>query len=514
MVKKAGDILSPSFCLSLPALTVFYVYAHLQPAACAASAFAVLVVFSAMLPLRSLAREAANRRRIFLLKCALIGVLSGLAAAYRLQGELAPVRTLAPASRISGITVTLLADPAPTGSDLQYAAARVNAVSCADGSEFSADGRCTVFLPASIVKAAYPGGVIGALGRPVLFSSGLRVRLSGSFTQGRQGSSMTFRATGVVRDSDSWNTHVDGFRSTLRLSLMRRLYDWGEAGGFLLALLSGNRDYLDPSLASDFKNTGLSHILALSGMHLSLLSLVAVRFGKRIGGKRLSVRLSLIAILFFVWFAGFSPSLSRALLMALMLMALGRLGFAPDILQVLALTAWIQLMWNPLDAQSVAFMLSYGALAGILTFGEAMVDAIPARFRTPVGKSLCASVGAQFMTSPMTAVVFGVLAPIGIVASCAASPLSSVFMVAGMALVAVSAVIPPLSDVCGSILNVLYGVTANSVRMFSAFPPLSITTLPVTIAACILPLAAGFFAIVLDLSVRKRRSVDDRFARL
>lgn len=514
MVKKAGDLLSPSICLSLPALTVFYACARLPPAACVASAFAILGVFSAMLSIRFLAREAAGRHRVFLVLCALIGATSGFAAAFRFQGDIAPIRTLAPLSRISGIAVTLLSDPAPTGSDLQYAAARVDAVSLADGSEFSADGRCTVFLPASIVKAAYPGGVIGALGRPVLFSSGLRVRLSGSFTQGRPGSSMTFRATGVVRDSDSWKTPVDEVRSTLRLSLMRRLYDWGEAGGFLLALLSGNRDYLDPALASDFRNTGLSHILALSGMHLSLLSLVAVRFGKRIGGKRVSIRLSLIAILFFVWFAGFSPSLSRALLMALMLMALGRLGFAPEVLQVLALTAWIQLMWNPLDAQSVAFMLSYGALAGILTFGEAMVDAIPARLRTTVGESLCASVGAQLMTSPVTAVVFGVLAPIGIVASCAASPLSSIFMVAGMALVAISTVIPPLSALCGNVLTVLYDVTANSVRLFSAIPPLSITTLPATIASCVLPLAAGFFVIVLDLSVRKRRSVDDRFARL
>lgn len=514
MVTKADDFLSPSFFLSLPALAFFYVFSRLPLGAFLPVCVALLVILSVALSFRSIARDPVAKRAAMLVLFASFGALSGLGSAVRWRGDIAPVRALVPYSRVSRIDATLVADPAPTGSGLEYVACRVRSVSRQDGAGFSADGACVVFLPSELVRSSLPGGIAGAAGKPVVFSSGLRASFAGSFSPPVPGEAMAFRATGIVRGSGDWTNRVDEFRAGLRVSLMRRLYDWGEPGGFLLALLSGNREYLDPSLAADFKNTGLSHILALSGMHLSLLSLVAVRFGKRIGGKRVSIRLSIVAILFFVWFAGFSPSLSRALLMALLLMALTRLGLAPDVLQILALTAYIQLLWNPADAQSVAYMLSYGALAGILTFGEAMVDAIPARWRTPVGESLCASVGAQLLTSPITAVIFGVLAPIGIVASCAASPLSSVFMVAGMGLVAVSAVVPPLSPLCGAALTALYDVTAGSVRVFSPIPPLSITTLPATITACVLPVVAGLAVVAVDFSVRKRRSIDDRFARL
>jgi competence protein ComEC len=514
MVKKKQSFFSPSICLALPALVVFYIFQFCPLVSVVICLCATLALFSFLTALRFSLSDESIKRTVFIFLCVTFGILGGLCSVFRLHRDNAPVRTLASIERVSEITVELLSDPAPTGSDVHYATCRVISLTGRDSSVFSADGRCMVFFPSALIRASLPGGINGALSRTVLFSSGLHVSLYGVFLPPIPGKPASFRASGVVQEKDVRLSPVDRLRALLRLSLMRKLYDWNESGGFLLALLSGNRDYLDPALAEDFKSTGLSHILALSGMHLSLLSLVAVRFGKRIGGKRVSIRLSLFAILFFVWFAGFSPSLSRALLMALLLMLLGRLGFQGDILQVLSLTAFIQLMWNPLDAQSVAFMLSYGALAGILTFGESIVSLIPARGRTPVSDSLSASLGAQLMTSPVTAVIFGVLAPVGIVASCAASPLSSIFMVAGMFFVAVSSIIPPLSAMCGTLLDVLYDVTAGSVRVFSGIPPLSITALPATIAACVIPLTAGLALVFLETSILKRRSVDDRFAGL
>lgn len=511
MVGSARAPASPSFYLALPALSVFYAVYRLPSAVFLPAGISLLVLFSLILTLRLTARNGV----FFSLACVFFGSIAGYGSAIRCRAEYADIWTLARIDSVTGIDVTFLADPAPAGPDNHYALCRAERAVCADGSSFSASGRFTVFVPSRIARVGLPGSASGGEGRPAFFSAGTRVTLSGSFIPRKsEGDVMSFRATGVVADSASWASSLDGMRAALRLSLMRSLYDWGDAGGFLLALLSGNRDYLDPDLASDFKNTGLSHILALSGMHLSLLSLVVVRFGKRIGGKRVATRLSLVAILLFVWFAGFSPSLSRALLMALMLMALKRLGYETDVLRVLALTAFAQLVWNPSDALSVAFMLSYGALGGILTFGAAMLDAIPARRRNAVIDSLCASVGAQLMTSPITAVAFGVLAPIGIFASCAASPLSSVFMVSGMALLAVSAALPPLAAACGTVLSALYEVTAASVRAFSSVPPLSITSPAGTMLSCVFPLATGLFLVKLDFSARKRRSVDDLFARL
>ena len=77
-------------------------------------------------------------------------------------------------------------------------------------------------------------------------------------------------------------------RAFCRLEFKRMMFSWGKAGGFLLALLSGSKEYLDIDLVENFKKSGLSHILALSGMHLSLLSGIAAFIGKKIGIKKIS----------------------------------------------------------------------------------------------------------------------------------------------------------------------------------------------------------------------------------
>jgi ComEC/Rec2-related protein len=234
---------------------------------------------------------------------------------------------------------------------------------------------------------------------------------------------------------------------------MRHLYAWGDAGGFLLALGSANRDYLSPGLAEDFRRTGLAHIIALSGSHLSLLGLLSAKTGRGIGGYRLSLVLPLIASSVFVWFAGGSPSLNRALIMFALGLCARELGFALEILPLLAATAVIQLILMPAEALSLAFFLSCTALWGILTFGEALASLLEVRIPVPLQAGFPASVGAQFMTAPVLALTVKVLSPVGILASCLASPLSSLYLVAGTVLAIAAAIFPPLSAARGSALS-------------------------------------------------------------
>ena len=86
--------------------------------------------------------------------------------------------------------------------------------------------------------------------------------------------------------------------------------DWGRAGGFLLALLSGSKEYLDSKISNTFRHSGLSHILALSGMHLSLISSIAGIVENKSALKKLGLLLKVGTIILFVWFAGISPSYS------------------------------------------------------------------------------------------------------------------------------------------------------------------------------------------------------------
>ena len=116
----------------------------------------------------------------------------------------------------------------------------------------------------------------------------------------------------------------------------RLMYKWGNAGGLLLALLCGAREYTDIAIAENFKNAGLSHVLALSGMHLSMFSSIAVLIGNKIGRKKLTYAIRIIVLILFVWFAGFSPSLLRAFICStLTLIALMSSSKNPDMLLIL-----------------------------------------------------------------------------------------------------------------------------------------------------------------------------------
>jgi ComEC/Rec2-related protein len=508
----------PSVCiLSVSALAAFYAAANLP-----FSRLDLMFVFIALVPvfavistLSSMPRgPTRNGRPVCIALCACFGVACGLVSAISLHDQRSPIESLAERNRVKVLSVSFLSDPVPWGPRFYSVPCAVRTLSCADGSIYSARGQCSLLLPAALVRSALPGGISGSNKKAVIFSSGLDASFEGDFMPFEPGAGEQFRASTIVPGSAGWHSTVDLLRASLRLSLMRILYDWKDAGGFLLALFSANRDYLNPVLAAEFKQTGLSHVLALSGMHLSLLALVTIKLGKRIGGKRLSIRLSTIAIVFFVWFAGVSPSLNRALIMALAMVAMKRLGFAPCLMPVLALAAFLQLLASPSDAFSLAFMLSYGALWGIVTFGEYALSLIPAKFRVYPSGDLAASIGATILTSPIIALTIGVIAPIGIIASCFASPLSSIFLVVGMALAGVSALLPPLSPLCGAIVTALYRVTVFPVHCFARIPPLSIHGLPATIAACFFPLLAGFLLYLIAADRRKRRSIDGSFARL
>ena len=63
------------------------------------------------------------------------------------------------------------------------------------------------------------------------------------------------------------------------------MFYWNEAGGLFLALISGIREYTDQSAADSFRRAGLSHILALSGMHLSLFSGITAKISHKTGKK-------------------------------------------------------------------------------------------------------------------------------------------------------------------------------------------------------------------------------------
>jgi ComEC/Rec2-related protein len=485
-----------------------------------ALALIALVVVSAAVAARPFLKPQERIAQIAVLAAALgIGMIAGALASGRIALEDAKPITLADPASVVSVTGTIILDPAPYGPRLYRARIRLASVEARNGVRSSAKGECVVAIPAGLAREAEAGSLRVSRGERVPFAQGLIVTLKGRFAplpeRSREPSLFIVDASSPSpARAEGWLSPLDRARANARISLSRTLFDWGASGGFLFALISGNRDYLDPVLAGDFKRCGLAHVLALSGTHLSLLALVVVKSGRRLTGKRMAVLLSLLAMLLFVWFAGASPSLDRALIFALIAYLSIALGLGARMLPLLALTSLVQMAINPQETVSLAFILSVTALWGIVTFGEGLLELmarfIPRRF----GSDIAASFGAQFMTAPVIAIAIGTMAPSGLIASCLIAPLSSVFLLFGAVLLAFTAAFPSLSCLMGLALNALYATIAYPARFFARFPTIEVRVLPAVIAASIIPVVIGCAIVALSYASRKRRSCDAGFARL
>ena len=224
---------------------------------------------------------------------------------------------------------------------------------------------------------------------------------------------------------------IERMRTGIRLNLINR-FDDKNWGGLALALLLGIRDNLDTNLASMYRNAGCSHILALSGMHLAVLAaLIAFLLKKPLGLKPAAIAGAVIICLY-CFIVGPMPSLNRAAIMYLLgvVTILGALPKEP--VSILALSFLIQIAAAPAAGNSMSFILSYSALAGILVIGQRINSLFAGKVPNFLLMPFSASCGAFFATAGITAFAFNYIAPIVIIAGLFLVPLITVFMIGSM----------------------------------------------------------------------------------
>src|SRR5574344_1397686 len=293
--------------------------------------------------------------------------------------------------------------------------------------------------------------------------------------EGRGQNGIFFAAGGKMK---RWDNSLIGliahFRALCRIQFRRLMYAWGEAGGLLLALLSGVREYTGEDTALAFRNAGLSHILALSGMHLSLVSGLALFISSHAAGKKTAFFFQSASILLFVWFAGFSPSLLRALLCSIIMLSAAACSFQKiDMLTVLCVSFLCHTVISPNDILNAGFMLSYGALAGILIFGEELQTLFASVIPEKLAGNISASAAAQIFTAPVSLKLFGTFMPGGLAASVAVSPIVTLFIYSGIACIILCMCLPFLVVPAGYVMNVLFTIIKSSVMMFARIPGIS-----------------------------------------
>ncbi|MBR1911470.1 MAG: ComEC/Rec2 family competence protein [Treponema sp.] len=395
-------------------------------------------------------------------------VVAALVCAFFLYGKLVCVHntgfmSLVPAKTLCMVKGKLVSSPEKMSSKAVY-----SAILCAEQAtgtmgnyavHSSAKGFLQVTIPSSLIDF-YSG---------VCFEQGETLCLKGNWSEQRncfQVSSLE-SCQGYASNLVGTLYHV---RARCRISFKRLVSAWNDAGGLIISLLSGSRVYLNDDVAEAFRNAGLSHILALSGMHLSFMAALSGGFFAKLFGKKYEAVARLFGILFFVWFAGLSPSLFRAFLFSMVIAVLQFFKCRVEedcFLPVLAFVFMMHIVLRPQDVFTLAFMLSYSALLGILVCSTAFMRYGTFLFPSSIAHSVSSSVAAFVFTAPISFSVFGAVHPFGIFATVIVSPLVSVFLCIAVAGILFSLMIPFLSPAFSCILNALYCLILFFVRFFA-----------------------------------------------
>lgn len=208
---------------------------------------------------------------------------------------------------------------------------------------------------------------------------------------------------------DSWKPSVllrwnDEVRNRLGAG-MDRLFQ-GRHSGYMKGLVIGIQDELDPETFRQFSQLGLTHILAISGMHVAVYVGVLLFVFRRLRLTReTAVSITLMLVPVYVLISGAGPSVVRAGIMSMIALLAARAGILKDGLNILAASALIMLVWNPYFLQSVSFQLSFLVTAGLMVYVPLITPAL-SRLPRWLGSALSVTLIAQLISFPLTIYYF------------------------------------------------------------------------------------------------------------
>ncbi len=146
--------------------------------------------------------------------------------------------------------------------------------------------------------------------------------------------------------------------------------------GVLKALSIGIRNEIKKSVADDFNNSGASHILAISGLHIGIIATISFFFFLKIFSyvplllekgltKKIAASFTILVIATYGLFAGMSPSTQRAVIMVTIFLCAFLFERKYDVFNTLAAAGLVILIIDPTSLFSVSFQLSFTAVFGI-----------------------------------------------------------------------------------------------------------------------------------------------------
>jgi competence protein ComEC len=281
-----------------------------------------------------------------------------------------------------------------------------------------------------------------------------------------------------------WDEWAAAVRARVRQSVAKLFADPDDpTGAVVIAILIGDRSWLDAPLERRLQVAGTYHVIAISGGNVALLTAgiyVCLRLVLRSG--RLISGLTMASVLTYGWIVGGDPSVTRAVAVAFAYLAIGVIGLVPPALNVLAVVAVLLTLHDPLTVIDAGAWLSFGATFGIIVGAGRLVRWHDAHWPglTTVGLGrrwlvgLCgATLAAELTLLPVTATLFTRVGVAGLVLNVVAIPMIAIVQVAGIVGIAVVEVWETGAAAAGAVARLATAALLGSSTLVDVAPWLS-----------------------------------------
>ena len=281
-----------------------------------------------------------------------------------------------------------------------------------------------------------------------------------------------------------------------------------ETGAFLSALIMGDRSDLDGNTILNFKRIGISHILALSGMHLAILAGIITKLLTLFGiAKKKRVALISVFVIIYMFLTGLSVSVVRAGIMLIVAGVLYLLSSKSDNITSLAISVSIIVILSPHSVFDISLWLSAFATLGVIVFAEIQKSrpnqrkdlSRTRRFALWIFDAILVSVFATGATLAITALNFNAFSLLFAPATIIFGFLAEALIIAGCLVLAIGWLVP-----IGKPVIWLSDITKELAEMMSNFEMAQISISSVLAKALVIVFTIAFF-LFLICEFKKRK---------
>jgi len=214
--------------------------------------------------------------------------------------------------------------------------------------------------------------------------------------------------------------------------------DKQDTGGLLIGVLLGDKDNISEDIQTDFKNSGLAHLLAISGLHVNYIVLILAFMLNKVGiNKRIAGVVIIFFLVFYMYLTDFTESVVRAGMMGGIALIAQFLYRKNDTINSIVLTLLIILAENPYKLFSIGLQLSYMGTIGIIYFYP--------KIKGKVNDIIAVCISAQLFVTPIIFLHYNMFSTHFLLANILASPLVGIIIILGLIFVFVSLIFFKLS---------------------------------------------------------------------